>query len=346
MKIVTILGNRPQFIKHGLLSKRLRQEHEEIIIHTGQHYDDEMSGVFFRELGLPEPDYDLGIKEPSPHRQIGKMVKEIGDLLDSLYGRPDLVLLHGDTNSTLAGAIASSKLHIPIAHIEAGVRCRDRSIPEEINRILVDQMSDLLFCPTHRSYRTIMDASENDNEAHFTGDVLYDTYLHYSQQVEPIPCEVFVTIHRENNVDNWKNLQQILNAINWLDQTVIFPIHPRLKNKLPDNFLKPYRNPMGYLETIAHIQGAKLVITDSGGVQREAYFAGIPCVYIGTAGWPELKGYTCADAVPTDTGEILEAVERIKYALSGDAPPENIFGDGTAVEFIAEILSKFGISVK
>jgi len=349
MKIVIITGTRPQLIKTALLDKRLRQEHDVKIVHTGQHYDPEMSGNFFKELDIPEPDYNLGVSSGASYQQVGRMTEEIGRLLESLYEEPDLVIITGDTNSALGGALAASKLHIPIAHVEAGVRCGDRSVPEEINRILVDHMSGLLFCPTTRCGFSLTNEGIEVGRVHRTGDVLYDTYLYYSQFTTPSYQEhpyVFATFHREANVDTIWTLAPIMEALVGLGKEIYFPVHPRtLKEMEARNMAESIRldcpqvhllEPTSYLDTLARIRGAELVITDSGGVQREAYFAKVPCIYVGTAGWQELYDAGASKEVSADAEDILEAARTFIPQF-----PEGILGDGTAVEKIAEVIRDY-----
>lgn len=329
MRIATILGNRPQFIKHALLSRRLRQEHKEVIIHTGQHFSPDMSGDFFAEMGLPDPDVNLNIHEASSNRQIGSMLPSISYCLQEI--KPNLVLITGDTNSALAGALAASKLHIPIAHVEAGARCGDRNVPEEVNRILIDEMSGLLFCPTCRCRRNL-----TGREALFTGDTLYDAFLHHSADLRQgnHRRHVFVTIHREDNVDNELNRAEILKAVMRLEEhyKVLFPVHPRMRQ-----YTDKWQKPLSYLQTLQAIREAVIVLTDSGGVQREAYFSRKPCVYIGTAGWPDLFLAGASKKVTADAEQILDAVMTFRGRY-----PEGLFGNGTAVERIVNAVSIFG----
>lgn len=342
MRIATVIGNRPQFIKHALLSKRLRQEHDEVIIHTGQHYDDEMSDSFFRELDIPQPDVKLGVGSGLPFWQVGEMVREVGSWLNAVRPRPDLVLVHGDTHSSLAGALAARLLKTPVAHVEAGARCDDRSVPEEINRILIDHMSELLFCPTAKSGHNITNEGIEVDRVYFTGDVLYDTYLHYSSRTPTaVKGYIFVTIHREANTNDVDNLSSIMVAIERLtcEKPVVFPTHPRTR-KMIGASMAPQRMmpPMSYLDTLAHIKGADLIITDSGGVQREAYFAGVPCIYIGTAGWPELFACGASKQVRADAEEILETA---KMNWRPDFNKDRLFGKGDAVEKIARAIKEW-----
>jgi len=341
LNIVLVTGTRPQLIKTALLDRRLRQEHDMTMVHTGQHYDNYMSSNFFKELDIPQPDINLGIKAEMSHQQLGKTIEALGNYLNSLFHKPDLVIIIGNTSTALAGALAASKLHMPIAHVEAGTRCGDRSVPEEVNRILVDHLSDLLFCSSNESMGNLINKEGLSHGVYFTGDVLYDTYLHYSQQVGPKLCDVFVTIHREANVDNADNLFAIGKAINSLKGKVVFPVHPRTEKMshisitLSNNIVTT--PPISYLDTIAYIKGAKLVITDSGGIQREAYFAKVPCIYIGTAGNPELVACGATIQVLADTDEILDTAR----TFSNPQFPESLLGYGNAVENIVGIIREW-----
>ena len=260
MKIITIIGTRPQFIK-------LIPDLGTILIDTGQHYDDEMSKNFISELGIKKPDYSLG------ETSLSGMIYKLIPILKK--EKPDLVIVYGDTRSTLAGAISAKELKIKLAHIEAGVRCYDNSLPEENNRKIVDHLSDYLFCPTEEAVANLHKEGIEKN-VFFVGDVLYDRFLEYRSQGR----YVLVTIHRQENV-NKERLQEIINSLKPYKK-VVFPVHPRTRKcieesgiKVPDNILLVA--PFGYGESLRHIQSAELVITDSGGVQREAYWCGVPC---------------------------------------------------------------------
>ncbi len=293
MKIASIIGARPSFIKAASVSGEIRKEFEEILIHTGQHYDYEMSEVFFRELGIPEPDYNLDIGSGTQGEQTGKMLIEIETVL--LKEKPEIVLVYGDTNSTLGGALAAVKLQTPVAHVEAGLRSFDRSMPEEINRVLTDHISNLLFCPT----RTAIDnlAKEGITEGvHQVGDVMLDTLEHNREVAEKRSRilkdhglkdkEYFVaTVHRQSNTDNPENLKNIVDAFCELEETIVFPAHPRtvkfmsqykIDKKLNGSIL--LIKPPGYLDMLNLTAHAKKILTDSGGMQKEAYMLKVPCI--------------------------------------------------------------------
>jgi len=285
MKIASIIGARPQFIKAAPISKELRKAHDEIIIHTGQHYDDELSKIFFDSLHIPKPDHNLGVGSSSHGVQTGKMLIGIEELL--LKEKPDLVLVYGDTNSTLAGALASVRLHISVGHVESGLRSFDRSMPEEINRIMTDHISDLLFAPTETAVANLKKEGMT-NGVHLTGDVMYDALLHNikiaekSKILEQFNIEpkdyLLITVHRQSNTDDAENLSNILEALSEIEETVIFPIHPRtkkfinihgLKRKIKGNMF--LTKPIGYMDFLWLEKNAKKILTDSGGIQKEAY---------------------------------------------------------------------------
>jgi len=349
MKVLSVVGARPQFIKAAPVSRELRKEHEEVLVHTGQHYDYFMSAVFFDELGIPEPDYNLGVGSASHGRQTGEMLIRIEEVL--LKERPDWVLVYGDTNSTLAGALAAAKLHIPVAHVEAGLRSFNREMPEEINRVLTDHVSDLLFCPTETAVRNL--AREGITEGvHNVGDVMYDVVLHNigiaeqrSHILERLGIEpkayLLATVHRPQNTDRAENLRSILSAFNALDELIVFPAHPRTSEAI-ERLGYPLRShikfiePVSYLDMLVLEKHARLILTDSGGVQKEAYFFGVPCLtlreeteWVETveAGWNVLVG--------ADEERIVEAVREFQPIGKRAA----IFGDGRASERIAELLS-------
>jgi UDP-N-acetylglucosamine 2-epimerase (non-hydrolysing) len=293
MKIVTIVGARPQFIKCAPVSRELRKEHTEILVHTGQHYDPEMSEVFFNELEIPRPDYNLCVGSGLHGKQTGDILMSVETVL--LKEKPDLMLVYGDTNSTLAGALAAAKLHIPVAHIEAGLRSFDRTMPEEINRIVTDHLSDLLFCPTETAVKNL--AVEGITMGvHLVGDVMADALLfnrEIAQKTSPIletlglkeKKYLVLTIHRASNTNNRQNLTNIIHAVGESRVPVVFPVHPRTRkylleygliDRLPVNII--VIDPLGYLEMIRLMAGACKLLTDSGGMQKEAYMLGVPCI--------------------------------------------------------------------
>lgn len=292
MKIVTIVGARPQFIKVAPVSRELRKAHHEVLVHTGQHYDDAMSAVFFRELDIPEPDYNLGVGSGTHGEQTGEMLKRIEPVL--LAERPDWVLVYGDTNSTLAGALAAAKLHIPVAHVEAGLRSFNRNMPEEINRILTDHISDLLLCPTWTAVENLRREGITEG-VHLVGDVMHEALLWAAERartkstiLERLGLSereyLLATVHRAENTDDPARLQAILDAFMALDEIVVFPVHPRTQARL--NALGFSVNisrlklipPVGYLDMVRLEQAACAILTDSGGIQKEAYWLGVPCI--------------------------------------------------------------------
>lgn len=295
MKIITIIGARPQFIKAAVVSHAFKQykKIKEIIVHTGQHFDNNMSDVFFQELEIPKPKYNLGIGGNQHGAMTGQQLEKIEKVL--LKEKPDWVLVYGDTNSTLAGALAAVKLHIPVAHIEAGLRSFNRQMPEEINRILVDHIADILFAPTHTAVSHLKNEGLQD-KTRLVGDVMYDAALFYKNiaktksnilQKLNLDNYILATIHRAENTDNEQSLQKIITALLELAQntTIVMPIHPRTLKALEKlSLLKQVQHkitliePVGYLDMVMLEQHTKLIITDSGGVQKEAFFHQIPCV--------------------------------------------------------------------
>lgn len=360
-RIVTIVGARPQFVKAAALSRAFLsiypKEVEEIIIHTGQHYDDNMSRVFFEELAIPEPNLNLSVGGGSHGEMTGRMLGKLEKSLVEI--QPEMILVYGDTNSTLAGALAASKLHIPIAHIEAGLRSYNRNMPEEINRVLTDHVSDLLFCPTVSSLNNLRKEGVV-NGVHHVGDVMFDVALHYKEAKQAagdilakLDLEdksfVLVTCHREENVSRVEKLEEILQGLNAIanELRVIFPMHPRTKKAVKEAGLeKLLKNltvlqPASFLEMLRLQSGAALILTDSGGVQKEAFFYKVPCVtmreeteWVETInnGWNRLVG---ADRKKIEA-TVLEVL-RVKMLPCKDQP----FGDGKAAEKIAEKVLDF-----
>ncbi len=294
MKIVSIVGARPQFIKCAPVSRALRKTAVEVLVHTGQHYDDTMSEVFFRELEISKPDYNLGVGSGSHGAQTGEMLKRIEEVL--LKEQPEYVLVYGDTNSTLAGALAAAKLPIPVAHVEAGLRSFNKRMPEEINRIMTDHLSTLLFCPTETAVTNLTQEGVTHGVA-LVGDVMHDAlYSHLliaerrSTIFEKLPLRskeyLLATVHRAENTDQPENLNNILTAFIALansGQTVVFPVHPRTRKHLvafTENSCSRLLmiDPVSYLDMLVLETNAKVVLTDSGGVQKEVYWLGVPCV--------------------------------------------------------------------
>jgi UDP-N-acetylglucosamine 2-epimerase len=357
VKVVSVVGARPQFIKAAPVSRELRWQHIEVLVHTGQHYNDEMSAVFFRELGIREPNYGLDVGSGSHGWQTGQMLARVEEVL--LAERPDWVLVYGDTNSTLAGALAAVKLHILVAHVEAGLRSFNREMPEEHNRVLTDHCADLLFCPT----RTAVDnlAKEGITRGvHLVGDVMYDAALQFGALARErstilndlglLPKRyLLATVHRPYNTDDPDRLQSILEAFIEIGEPIVFPVHPRTRRCMAEfglDSLPAFRcsnvqlvEPVGYLDMLMLEQHARLILTDSGGVQKEAYFFAVPCVTLR----PETEWVETVDAgwnVVVDTDQ-----ERIVWAADGrvwpDGTPPLVFGDGCASEKMVRLLEEY-----
>jgi UDP-GlcNAc3NAcA epimerase len=291
MKVVTIVGARPQFIKAAAISRVLRADHTEVMVHTGQHYDQNMSQVFFDELGIPAPDYNLEIGSGSHGSQTGAMLAAIEEVLK--IEKPGWVLVYGDTNSTLAGALAAAKLHIKVAHVEAGLRSYNRRMPEEINRVLTDHISSLLFCPSQNAVLNL--AKEGITEgAHLIGDVMYDALEYARSRLREIPNiltklglkekgYLLATVHRAENTDDPVRLDSILQAINRTQEDVVSPVHPRTRKAIENldiGFPSTVMliDPVGYLDMVRLEEAARMILTDSGGIQKEAYWLEVPCI--------------------------------------------------------------------
>lgn len=292
MKIVTIVGARPQFIKAAAVSRELRRHHREVLVHTGQHYDDNMSQVFFDELGIPAPDYQLGIGSGGHGAQTGAMLSAIEAVL--LREKPDRVLVYGDTNSTLAGALAAAKLRIPVAHVEAGLRSFNRGMPEELNRVLTDHLADLLFCPSETAVANLA-AEGIAAGVHWVGDVMREALASAWKRAERESKVLdrlglvaggyaLATVHRAENADDLVRLTAIVEALQEISlrMPVIFPVHPRTRRRLPESPAGAGNlrllEPQGYLDAMQLTAAAAVVLTDSGGLQKEAYWLRVPCV--------------------------------------------------------------------
>ncbi len=362
MRLLNIVGARPQFIKVGPILRALEKHNrqypqravQEILVHTGQHYDYEMSQVFFEELGLKSPDHHLDVGSGTHADQTGEILKRIEEVL--LKEKPDLVMVHGDTNSTLAGALAAAKLHIPVAHVEAGLRSFNKKMPEEINRVLTDHVSDLLFCPTETAVKNL-EREGITNGVHLVGDVMYDSVLYNVQLAEKrsgILDELklnpkaycLVTVHRAENTDDagrLKSIFQALEAIAGEGLHVVVPLHPRTRKQLETIGLSTNRlqliKPTSYLDMLLLEKNAKIILTDSGGVQKEAFFFRVPCVtlrdeteWVETveAGWNVLVG--------CERDRILGAVRTAQPGSTCEAP----YGDGRAAERIVQHLESEG----
>ncbi len=345
IKVVNIVGARPQFIKCAVISRKIRErsDFKEIIIHTGQHYDQNMSDIFFSELDIPEPDFNLEIGSGSHAAQTGKMMSAIEQKLIEI--KPDWVLVYGDTNSTLAAALAASKLNIRIAHVEAGLRSFNRSMPEEINRIVTDHVADLLFAPT----QTAMDLLAKEGLTNFSrlaGDVMYDSVLHSVELAENkyagrqlIPFEKFylATIHRQENTDHRKRFQNILSAFSKMDFPVVLPAHPRIKGLLGEMAVKQnikVIEPVGYLEMLMLIKQSEKVLTDSGGLQKEAYFNNKQCITLrDETEWTETLDNKWNILAGAEEESILECLGK-----KVEGPQGNYFGNGKAGKEILKSL--------
>ena len=352
MKIVTILGARPQFIKAGSVSREIAKhnEIEEIIVHTGQHYDTNMSDVFFDEMKIPKPDYYLGVGGKSHGAMTGQMIEKIEDVC--LKEQPDWVMVYGDTNSTLAGAIVASKLHIKLAHIEAGLRSFNIQMPEEINRILTDRVSQVLFCPTDTAVKNLMNEGfENFNcKIIKSGDVMQDGALFYKNYAQKPQCTlendfILCTIHRAENTDNPERLNSIFKALNDIakETQVVLPLHPRTKKILNEASLDVSNltiiDPVGYLEMVWLIDNCSLVMTDSGGLQKEAYFFQKQCITLrDETEWVELVENGFNTLVGADYDKIIAAYKNRQPFRSKDL---ELYGGGKASEIIVnELLEK------
>jgi len=328
MKIISVVGARPQFIKLASLSKELRKKHKEIILHTGQHYDDELSQIFFSELSIPEPNYNLGIGSAEHGEQTGKMLKSIEEVL--LFEKPDMVIVYGDTNSTLAGALASAKRNVPVAHVEAGLRSFRKSMPEEVNRVLTDHVSSLLFCPTRTAVNNLRKEGIIKG-IHLVGDVMYDSlmdHLKLAEKKSKIMKKLnlqkggfyLVTVHRAENTDFKENLKKITEIVTNLDKMVVFPIHPRTRKRLSEfNFLDKLLSkhdlvlidPVSYLDMLVLEKNARYVLTDSGGVQKEAFFLRTPCLTLREeTEWLETLKSNWNNLVGLSSKKVLRVLER------------------------------------
>ncbi len=376
MKIVTVIGARPQIIKAAALSRAIKNNFpdklKEKIIHTGQHYDENMSKIFFDELGIPKPDYNLNVGSASHGAQTACMIEGIEEIL--IKESPDYLILYGDTNSTLAGAVAASKIHVPIAHIEAGLRSFNKSMPEEINRIMCDHASALLFSPTGTGYsNSKKEGFKPDNSKPFTndnpgifhcGDVMFDNSLYFKEIAlnksnvldnNELETGKFIlgTVHRDNNTDQPQRLNAIFRSILKIseenDIEFVLPLHPRtsklLSKNLDQELFRAISNnhkiklipPVSFLDMIALESNCKMVITDSGGVQKESYFFRKPCVILRSeTEWKEITEVGAAIIADAEEERILKAYSRFSNSRNIDFP--TIFGDGKAAEFICTTL--------
>ncbi|ASJ11444.1 non-hydrolyzing UDP-N-acetylglucosamine 2-epimerase [Thermococcus thioreducens] len=356
MKIATIVGARPQFIKMAPVSREFEKAGiDEVIVHTGQHYDYEMNRVFFEQLNIREPDYYLGVGSGTHGYQTGEMLKRIEEVLTR--EKSDLVLVYGDTNSTLAGALAAVKLHIKVAHVEAGLRSFDKRMPEEINRVLTDHVSDYLFAPTETAVKNLHNEGIKKG-VYLTGDVMYDALLHNikiarrnSKILEKLSLKpkeyLLATVHRAENTDNRRNLERIVEAFVESGEFIVFPAHPRTQKYLKAYGLigkiKSVGNvmlipPVGYLDMLVLEENAGKILTDSGGVQKEAYFLKVPCITLREkTEWVETVEDGWNILVGADKEEILKAIK--EFEPNGETYTYK-FGDGKASEKIVKILGE------
>jgi UDP-GlcNAc3NAcA epimerase len=359
MKVLTVVGARPQFVKAATVSRAfaaLEPAVEEIIVHTGQHFDANMSAVFFEEMRIPEPQYHLELGGLGHGAMTGRMLEQIESVLHK--EKPDWVLVYGDTNSTMAGALAAVKLHIPVAHVEAGLRSFNRAMPEEINRVVSDHVASLLFAPTEVAVRNLANEGLNGAKVVRSGDVMYDAALFYSelagdQAVRSLglkPREYFLaTIHRQENVDDLQRLETIVRALSRCAQElpVVLPIHPRTRKQLAqsglDQLVDSERlrlvDPVGYLDMVQLEKDARVILTDSGGVQKEAYFFGVPCVTIrNETEWVELVESGANRLAPPESVQgIVDAA--LAAVAEQHRPAPGLYGDGKSADAIARALA-------
>ncbi len=352
MKILTVIGARPQFVKAAVVSREIAKHKgvKEIIVHTGQHFDGNMSDIFFKEMDIPVPDFNLNINGLRHGKMTAMMLSEIEEIL--VKEKPDVMLVYGDTNSTLAGALAASKLEVPIAHVEAGLRSFNMSMPEEINRILTDRISKYLFCPTQTAVTNLANEGYDnfDNHVLLSGDVMYEAALYYAQKSESKSAIqqfskpfVLITIHRQENISEKEKLSELIDTLNELSTriNVVFPLHPGTAKKLKEHQLKLNFNtihPVGYFEMIQLLKHCKYVITDSGGLQKEAFFFNKFCFTMREqTEWVEL--------VETGVNFICGTNKQLFFEKLENIPAEfpkglNLYGDGRAAEKIVNRLLK------
>ena len=357
MKIVTVVGARPQFVKAAVVSRAMAKAGgiDEVIVHTGQHYDANMSDVFFEEMEIPRPDYNLNINGLSHGAMTGQMLEKTEQVL--MTEKPDWVLVYGDTDSTLAGALAASKLHIPLAHVEAGLRSFNMQMPEEINRILTDRVSNVLFCPTLQAVTNLNNEGFGTFDCNIVkcGDVMYDAAMFYKNKARQPKAElskkyILCTIHRAENTDNIDKLMGIFNALETitLNNPVVIPIHPRTKAILSKNHYNIaqsniiFIDPVGYFEMIWLITNSQLIMTDSGGLQKEAYFFQKKCVTLREqTEWTELVDCGCNMLAGSDTDNIINSVTEMLSRNTDFTQP--LYGDGHSGEFIVQQLMNIRI---
>ena len=352
MKVLTVIGARPQFIKAATVSNKIRLNgNTEILVHTGQHYDNNMSDIFFDELGIPKPDYNLNIGSSNHGHQTGNMLIALEDIY--LKEKPDIVLVYGDTNSTLAGSLCASKLLIPVAHVEAGLRSFNKAMPEEQNRILTDHISDLLFTPT----LTAVNNLKNENVTkgvHNVGDVMYDAINLFKERAKEVSTiiekfdlapnsYILSTIHRAENTNSVERLTSILSALSSCGKKIVLPLHPRTKKFIEEYNLHIGDNikiidPVGYLDMISLQQNSQKIVTDSGGVQKEAYFLKKPCITMrDETEWVETVENGWNVIVGSDSNKIMNALEN----FNPTGTPASAFGNGDSSSIITQIIKDY-----
>lgn len=352
MKVITVIGARPQFIKAAVVSNAFRSRGiQEVILHTGQHFDSNMSDVFFEELGIPKPSYNLGVGGGTHGQNTGRMVEGIERIL--IDEKPDWLLVYGDTDSTLAGALAAVKLHIPVAHVEAGLRSFNRRMPEEINRILTDHAATMLLAPTLTAVKHLADEGINGANVHNVGDVMFDAALFFGkkadkhsqilQKLQIVESSyTLATIHRAENTDLIERLTAIIRGMADSEQQIVLPLHPRTKARIeaaglviPDNVIAV--DPVGYLDMVMLEKHANRIVTDSGGVQKEAFFYQVPCITLrDETEWTELVDAGWNFIVPpVSVNSVAEAI-RTDYPTGKPIQP---YGEGKAAELIADKLA-------
>lgn len=355
MRIVTVVGARPQFIKAAAGSRALRKYHQEILVHTGQHFDDNMSAVFFREMGIPEPDYNLGVSGGSHAQMTAKMLVGIEEIL--VKEEPDALLVYGDTNSTLAAALASVKLHIPVIHVEAGNRLGTLDSPEEVNRITTDHVATLDFCATEDALEKLKKEGLGDR-SYCVGNIMYDSFLHFADlpwdhpsilDFDSNPVKVpeqyyYMTCHRQENTYSDEPLTEILLAMNSLDAPTIYAVHPRNHERAKRIVEKEgftniiLTQPVGYSDSVHLTKNAKKIVTDSGGLQCEAFYAGVQCVFVlDFVVWPETMVNNRNQLAKADHKDILAKLGKEQIIDPSYQP----FGDGHAAEEICRIINEW-----
>ena len=352
---MTILGARPQFIKASVISNLLKtnkykHKAKETILHTGQHFHSNMSLNFFNELNINTPKYNLGINNLSSGSMIGRMIEQIESIIK--FENPDWMLLYGDTNSTLSGAIAGAQTKTPIAHVEAGVRSYNKSMPEEINRVLTDQVSHKLFTPTINATKNLIKEGFSKKDILNAGDVMLDVSLAHRNKAKKSRIlnqlnlktkkYVLCTVHRQSNLESKIHINNIIDALNETDETVILPLHPRTKSVLIEYNIKIPRNvfliqPLGYIDMLSMVSNSRIVVTDSGGIQKESSFFNVPCLVLRKeTEWPELVDNGCSVLVGTSKAKINNGLMKKKY----NSRKTNLFGDGNAGKKIVNALLK------